>query len=74
MLQKNMFLSVTLTLLIFTACAVSWAGTDKDLIPVAKKGRLAPPFILKSPDGREETDLTSFRGQRPVVLFFGSYT
>lgn len=37
-------------------------------------GEIAPPFILKSLDGETETDLESFRGQKPVVLFFGSYT
>jgi len=37
-------------------------------------GDVAPIFILKSLDGEEETDLESFQGRRPVVLFFGSYT
>jgi len=37
-------------------------------------GEIAPTFILKSLDGKSETDLESFRGQKPVVLFFGSYT
>ena len=37
-------------------------------------GEIAPTFILKSLDGESETDLESFRGQKPVVLFFGSYT
>lgn len=37
-------------------------------------GEMAPTFILKSLDGNSETDLQSFRGQKPVVLFFGSYT
>ncbi len=37
-------------------------------------GEIAPTFILKSLDGEAETDLESFRGQTPVVLFFGSYT
>ena len=37
-------------------------------------GEIAPTFILKSLDGKSETDLESFRGQKPVVLLFGSYT
>ncbi len=76
MFQKNVPLILTLALLTSVVCTAQWAGTgsDKDMVPAAKKGRLAPPFILKSPDGSEETDLTSFRGKRPVVLFFGSYT
>ena len=34
----------------------------------------APTFTLKSHDGKSETSLASFKGEKPVVLFFGSYT
>ncbi len=34
----------------------------------------APPFRLKSLDGKSETDITDFKGKKPVVLLFGSYT
>jgi peroxiredoxin len=43
-------------------------------------GDLAPDFDLERLDagqqsaGRDRVRLSSFRGQRPVVLFFGSYT
>ena len=37
-------------------------------------GEMAPTFKLKSLDGKEETDLEKFRGKKPVVPFFGSYT
>ncbi|MFC1717139.1 hypothetical protein ACFL6S_25985 [Candidatus Poribacteria bacterium] len=39
-----------------------------------KVGQMAPTFKLKSLDGKEEMDLAAFKGKRPVVLFFGSYT
>ncbi len=39
-----------------------------------KAGQEAPPFTLKSVDGKQQTNLASFRGKRPVILFFGSYT
>ncbi len=39
-----------------------------------KVGQVAPTFKLKSIDGKEETDLAAFKGKKPVVLFFGSYT
>ncbi len=39
-----------------------------------KVGDVAPVFTLKSLDGKSETDLASFKGQKPVLLFFGSYT
>lgn len=44
----------------------------KDNAP--KVGDTAPTFTLKSHDGKSETSLASFRGKKPVVLFFGSYT
>ena len=44
----------------------------KDNAP--KVGDTAPTFTLKSHDGKSETSLASFKGEKPVVLFFGSYT
>jgi hypothetical protein len=34
----------------------------------------APDFSLKPLDGGASVQLSSFRGERPVVLVFGSYT
>ena len=39
-----------------------------------KVGAEAPDFKLKSVDGKKEVELGSFKGKRPVVLVFGSYT
>ena len=39
-----------------------------------KVGDAAPVFTIKSLDGKSETDLASFKGKKPVLLFFGSYT
>ena len=39
-----------------------------------KVGEPAPDFMLKTPDGKRSVQLSSFRGKRPVVLVFGSYT
>lgn len=39
-----------------------------------KAGMMAPTFKLKSLDGKSEFELESYRGKRPVILFFGSYT
>jgi hypothetical protein len=41
---------------------------------VLEPGDMAPDFRLKMRDGRSEVQLSSFRGSRPVVLIFGSYT
>jgi hypothetical protein len=45
----------------------------------ARSGRLkvgdpAPDFDLKTVDKQSHVQLASFRGQKPVVLVFGSYT
>lgn len=37
-------------------------------------GDTAPDFKLKTKDGDREVQLASFRGKKPVVLVFGSYT
>ena len=39
-----------------------------------KVGDTAPTFTLQSHDGKSVTSLASFKGEKPVVLFFGSYT
>ena len=41
---------------------------------VPKPGREAPDFTLPRLDGGSPVRLSSFRGLRPVVLIFGSYT
>lgn len=37
-------------------------------------GELAPDFTLRRHDGKGEVTLSKFRGARPVVLIFGSFT
>lgn len=37
-------------------------------------GSQAPDFRLKTLDRKSEVELSSFRGSRPVILVFGSYT
>lgn len=39
-----------------------------------KVGDTAPVFTLPAASGSKETALASFRGQKPVVLIFGSCT
>ena len=39
-----------------------------------KPGDTAPDFTLPTLDHRDTVRLASFRGSRPVVLVFGSYT
>ncbi|MBZ5528210.1 MAG: hypothetical protein LAN71_09965 [Acidobacteriia bacterium] len=51
----------------------------RSLWNVARKGPVrvgdvAPDFSLGSPDHQSQFQLSSLRGQKPVVLVFGSYT
>jgi thiol-disulfide isomerase/thioredoxin len=39
-----------------------------------RAGDSAPDFSLKSPDGEKTVRLSDYRGAKPVVLIFGSYT
>jgi hypothetical protein len=41
---------------------------------VLKEGDEAPDFTLSTQDRSSQVTLSSFRGDRPVVLVFGSYT
>ena len=38
------------------------------------EGDIAPDFTLSRLDGKETITLSEFRGRKPVVLVFGSYT
>ncbi len=42
--------------------------------PAPALGAHAPNFKLKTLEGDREVELASFKGRRPVVLVFGSYT
>jgi hypothetical protein len=51
----------------------------KPLWQIARKGKysvgeMAPDFSLESPDHKGLVQLSAFRGEKPVVLVFGSYT
>jgi hypothetical protein len=48
-----------------------WMGARAGKLHV---GHDAPVFSLRTADGNSEVRLDSFRGKRPVVLIFGSYT
>jgi len=64
------------------ACvAVSWAqprdgrhSGDMRMRDTLRAGDAAPDFKLKTKDGSREVQLSGFKGKRPVVLVFGSYT
>ena len=57
-----------LTILASLAAAPATRPSSADV------GGVAPDFTLKTTDGKSEVQLSGFRGKRPVVLVFGSYT
>lgn len=50
------------------------APGERTLEELAKMGEPAPSFTLITKDGKSTVSLSSYRGKRPVVLIFGSYT
>ncbi len=49
-----------------------WQEKHESKAPRA--GAMAPDFELYDSDGRQSIRLSSFRGQSPVALIFGSFT
>jgi thiol-disulfide isomerase/thioredoxin len=49
-------------------------GNQRTGSQVPQPGEMAPDFELASPDGQTTVRLSSFRGKKPVVLVFGSFT
>ncbi|MCI0681487.1 MAG: redoxin domain-containing protein [Gemmataceae bacterium] len=39
-----------------------------------RPGQVAPDFTLPTPDGQKQITLSDYRGKKPVVLIFGSFT
>ena len=39
-----------------------------------REGDIAPDFVLSDINGKNPFQLSSFRGEKPVALIFGSYT
>ena len=49
-------------------------GAGSRAMSGAPEGEMAPDFTLAPPHGSEPVSLSSFRGNLPVALIFGSYT
>jgi thiol-disulfide isomerase/thioredoxin len=49
-------------------------GADQRHAETLRTGDKAPEFTLSTPDGARVVRLEEFRGKKPVVLIFGSYT
>ena len=69
-------LACVLTLIAVPAFAQPQRARKGDLRSPSQltTGSTAPDFKLKTLDGKSEVQLSNFRGQRPVLLVFGSYT
>jgi thiol-disulfide isomerase/thioredoxin len=56
------------------AAPLSSAARPDRVRDATRVGDMAPDFTLASPDGKTTVQLSGFRGTKPVVLIFGSYT
>jgi hypothetical protein len=72
---------ILLTAALLVCATVSWAqprggrhSGDLRMRDTLRAGDVAPDFRLKTRDGTREVQLSGFKGKRPVVLVFGSYT
>ena len=65
-------LAAGLGLLGFGGCGRSGRGIVTRI--ALKAGEMALLFKVKSLDGETEFNLEDYRGNKPVILFFGSYT
>jgi len=63
----------TVTLALICALVMSACGEDH-LLGTELEKNMAPDFTLPSLDHKATVHLAEFRGSRPVVLVFGSYT
>ena len=66
-------------LVILSFCTASFAQRQCRAGDLRREGKLkvgdpAPDFNLKKVHGKGKVKLSSFKGKRPVVLIFGSYT
>lgn len=79
-MHKLIVVTVTVALsLLFSAAALAAPARGEDNRPregTLKEGEAAPDFELKyeAKDKKESVKLSSFAGEQPVVLVFGSYT
>ena len=64
--------------LLFTALDADKDGTlaaGKEVVIPPGKGHVAPDFeLVRADDESKKVKLSSFRGEKPVALIFGSYT
>src|SRR5262245_12515179 len=49
-------------------------GELGSMLPGPKVGQEAPDFTLKTADGKQTFSLSQWRGKKPIVLIFGSFT
>ena len=59
-----------LLLVLLLISTTAWAQHPEDVFV----GQKAPEFSLRTEDGDREYRLSQYRGRKPVVLIFGTFT
>lgn len=72
-MTKSLF-HLLLAVLSASIAAAASNGAVKRQRDATRPGDLAPDFSLRTLDGKGTVRLSDFRGKKPVVLIFGSYT
>ena len=75
MAGENLFAGKTLTVLLLGGLCIAAAQPRRQMREGSlRTGDAAPDFSLDTHDRKQRFSLSSFRGEKPVVLVFGSYT
>ena len=67
-------LKLVLALLVLALAGSAVTGSARGKKRAPRTGEAAPLFSLPRIHGEGEVDLADLVGQRPIILFFGSYT
>ncbi len=84
-MMSKLLVGAVMGVLVLSPCACAQSKQKEDIQKLMKDhknkkdtapavGSYAPNFKLKTMDGAKEVELASFKGKKPVVLVFGSYT
>ena len=74
-MRHRVLIGLSAALALCIGCQAPLRTTGRrDRPPGPQVGEKGPVFTLKTLDKKSEVNLASYAGDRPVVLFFGSYT
>ena len=76
-MRNSIVIALSMALAVCIGCQAPLRTTgqaDASRPPAPQPGEMGPVFTLKTLDKKSNVNLASYVGDRPVLLFFGSYT